>query len=133
MGPKARVSGLTGDGIGISRSSQHKGPAWLYIQWVTGKSLMSRQLIDGYGVPPRASAFTAVKTAGEVKASKDWLDCMAQSAPIAHESLPEIVAVTEFRDTMGVALANMIAGADAGDELRKATATFKPVLAKTEA
>ncbi len=39
--------------------------------------------------------------------------------------------VTEFRDTFGVALTNMIGGADPAAELRRATETFKPVLEKS--
>jgi multiple sugar transport system substrate-binding protein len=37
--------------------------------------------------------------------------------------------VAEFRDVFGIALTNMISGADAASELRKATEAFKPVLA----
>jgi multiple sugar transport system substrate-binding protein len=48
---------------------------------------------------------------------------------IARSGLPEIVPVTEFRDVFGIALTNMIQGADPATELRKATQTFKPVLA----
>jgi len=44
--------------------------------------------------------------------------------------LPEIVAVTEFRDVFGVALTNMISGADVASELQKATVAFKPTFDK---
>jgi multiple sugar transport system substrate-binding protein len=47
---------------------------------------------------------------------------------IARSGLPEIVPVTEFRDVIGIALSNMIGGADAASELRAATAAFKPIL-----
>jgi multiple sugar transport system substrate-binding protein len=47
--------------------------------------------------------------------------------------LPEIVSVTEFRDVFGVALTNMISGGDAADELKKATAAFRPVFEKEQA
>ena len=40
--------------------------------------------------------------------------------------------VTEFRDVFGVALTNMIDGADPATELKKATDEFQPVLAKSE-
>jgi multiple sugar transport system substrate-binding protein len=43
-----------------------------------------------------------------------------------------IVPVTEFRDIFGVALTNMIGGADPRAELKKATELFKPVLEKSE-
>ena len=57
---------------------------------------------------------------------------MLQSATIAQPGLPDIVAVTEFRDTFGIALTNMINGADPAAELNKATEEFKPVLEKSE-
>jgi multiple sugar transport system substrate-binding protein len=50
------------------------------------------------------------------------------SVKIARPGLPEIVPVTEFRDVMGIALTNMIGGADSATELKKATDTFKPIL-----
>ena len=40
--------------------------------------------------------------------------------------------MTEFRDTFGVALTNMLGGADPAAELRKATEQFRPVLEKSE-
>ena len=46
--------------------------------------------------------------------------------------LPVISPVTEFRDVFGVALTNMLNGADPAAELRKATADFQPVLDKSE-
>jgi multiple sugar transport system substrate-binding protein len=43
-----------------------------------------------------------------------------------------IAPVTEFRDVFGVALTNMINGADPATELKKATVEFQPVLDKSE-
>ena len=42
-----------------------------------------------------------------------------------------IVYGTEFRDTIGVGLTNIAGGADVATELKKATATFQPVLDKS--
>ncbi|MCX5737112.1 MAG: hypothetical protein NTZ61_01170, partial [Proteobacteria bacterium] len=47
-------------------------------------------------------------------------------------AMPVIAPVTEFRDTFGIALTNMINGADPATELKKATAEFQPVLDKSE-
>jgi multiple sugar transport system substrate-binding protein len=41
------------------------------------------------------------------------------------------VPVTEFRDTLGVALTNIVGGADVPTELKKATDAFQPVLTKS--
>jgi multiple sugar transport system substrate-binding protein len=58
---------------------------------------------------------------------------MLGSSKISRPGLPVIIPVTEFRDTFGVALSNMIGGADPAAELKKATEQFKPVLEKSEA
>jgi multiple sugar transport system substrate-binding protein len=39
--------------------------------------------------------------------------------------------VTEFRDILGTAITNIVAGADPATELKKATATCQPVLDKS--
>jgi multiple sugar transport system substrate-binding protein len=132
-GPKAHRTSLYGDGYGISRSSTKKGAAWLYIQWATGKLMQARQLQGGYGCPPRKSSFTSPETVAHFGAQRDFLDAMIESAKIARPGLPEIVAVTEFRDILGIALTNIIGGADAATELKRATAEFKPILDKENA
>ena len=132
-GPKKQVAPLFGDGLGISAKSPHKEAAWLYIQWATGKLNQERQLLGGYGAAVRNSAFTAASASPDLKAPKPWLDAVRESSPIAHQCLPAIVAVGEFRDVFGIALTNMIGGADPAEELRRATREFRPVLARTEA
>ncbi|HWK47174.1 MAG TPA: sugar ABC transporter substrate-binding protein [Stellaceae bacterium] len=131
-GPKAQHSALFGDGIGIAATSKNKQAAWLYCQWATSKVMQSRNLLGGYGSPGRQSAFTTALTSPDLKAPKEWVEAMSGSIKIARPGLPEIFAVTEFRDTFGVALTNLIGGADPATELKKATEAFKPVLEKTE-
>ena len=132
-GPKAQRSALFGDGVGISASSKKKEAAWLYVQWATSKLMNQSHLEGQYGAPARASAYESVKASGKLTGPKgEWLDAMSQSIKIARAGLPDIIAVTEFRDTFGVGLTNMISGADPAAELKKATEAFKPVLEKTE-
>ena len=130
-GPKAQHSALFGDGMAISAYTKKKEAAWLYVQWATNKQMQARNLIGGYGSPARNSSFETAKTA-TLKAPRDWLDCMAGSIKVARPGLPEIVAVTEFRDIYGIALTNMLQGGDPATELKKASEQFKPILAKTE-
>jgi len=131
-GPKAQRSPLFGDGIGISNSSKKKEAGWLYCQWATSKMMAQRQVEGAYGAPGRSSAYKAAMSSSNLKAPKEWLECMIETIKIARAGLPDIVAVTEFRDTYGVALTNMITGADPETELKKATEAFRPVLIKTE-
>ncbi len=130
-GPDARHSATFMDAVGIPAQGRNKQAAWLYIQWATNKAMMNNYLRTGSGTPPRASPYTD----GDVRSGSafrpDWFDTALASLKIARSGLPEIVPVTEFRDTIGVALSNIIGGADVATELKKATATFKPVLDKS--
>ena len=129
-GPEAQHSATFIDGIGIPAASRNKTAAWLYVQWATSKAMFPNWLRAGAGTPPRASSY---KDEGIVKASvfpQEWFDTTLTSLRIARSGLPEIVPVTEFRDTIGVALTNIVGGADPAAELKKATDAFRPVLAK---
>ena len=46
---------------------------------------------------------------------------MSDSIKVAKPGLPEITAVTEFRDIYGIALTNMLQGGDPQSELKKAS------------
>jgi len=131
-GPKAQVSALFGDGEGISTYSKKKGPAWYYLQWASNKANQTRMLQAAAGAPVRKSAYAAAQASSDFKAPKQWVECMLKSVSIAQPGLPVISPVTEFRDVFGVALTNMINGADPATELKKATAEFQAVLDKSE-
>jgi multiple sugar transport system substrate-binding protein len=131
-GPKLQVSALFGDGAGISSFSRKKGPAWFYLQWASNKTNQTRILQNAAGAPVRNSAYQMAQASGEIKSPRQWVETMVTSARIAQPGLPVIVPVTEFRDVFGIALTNMINGADPATELKKATAEFQPVLDKSE-
>jgi multiple sugar transport system substrate-binding protein len=129
-GPKGQWSATFMDGIGIPAGSRNKQAAWLYVQWATGKHIMNEYLRTGSGTPPRRSPY---QQADIVKASpfpQEWFDTTLKCLSIARSGLPEIVPVTEFRDTLGVALTNIVGGADPATELKRATEAFQPVLDK---
>jgi multiple sugar transport system substrate-binding protein len=63
---------------------------------------------------------------------QDWVDALIESGKIGRPGLPVIIPVTEFRDIFGVALTNMINGADPKTELVSATEQFRPILEKSE-
>ena len=131
-GPKQQVSAMFGDGQGISSFSKKQQPSWLYLQWAANKTNQARMLQAAAGAPVRNSAYANAEALAALKVPKAWIDCMLASARIAQPGLPVIAPVTEFRDVFGIALTNMINGADAATELRKATAEFQPVLDKSE-
>jgi multiple sugar transport system substrate-binding protein len=127
-GPKAQHCAMFNDGIGIPAKSKNKEAAWLYCQWASGKKMALNLVNMGGGASPRLSTYAdpALKPP-----TQEWLSTLLESLKIARPGLPEIVPVTEFRDVIGIALTNMIQGADVATELKKATVDFAPVLAKS--
>ena len=105
--------------------------AILYCQWATSKPMMLNMIKMGGGASPRLSPTRTRRSWRTARSARNGSSTLQESAKIARSGLPEIVPVTEFRDTFGVALTNMIGGADPATELRKATETFKPVLEKS--
>jgi multiple sugar transport system substrate-binding protein len=131
-GPKAQYAPATGTSLGISAFSNKKGPAFFYCQWATNKVNQGRNLASGAGSPARNSILKDPKVLADLKVPREWADTLVQAAKIGHHGLPIIEPVQEFRDIFGIALTNMIGGADPATELRKATAEFRPILEKSE-
>jgi multiple sugar transport system substrate-binding protein len=131
-GPKAQNCPVFTDAIGIPAQSKVKEPAYLYCQWATSKQMALNLVNMGGGASPRMSTYKDPSLMKDNPFGKEWLATLLTSLSIARPGLPEIVPVTEFRDVFGIALTNMIGGADPATELKKATATFKPVLEQSQ-
>ena len=132
-GPKSHNCATFIEGIGIPAAAKNKKAAWLFVQWITGKAMMNEQLRAGAGTPPRLSCYGREDIVKGSAFPKEWFDTTAASLKIARPGLPVIVPVTEFRDTIGTGLTNIVGGADVATELKKATAAFQPVLDKANA
>jgi multiple sugar transport system substrate-binding protein len=132
-GPNGHWTATYIDGIGIPAHAANKKAAWLYLQWATGKEMFANVLRTGSGTPPRASPYARQYIVKASKFPQEWFDTTLESLRIARSGLPVIVPVTEFRDTIGVALTNIVGGADPATELKKATDAFQPVLDKSNA
>jgi multiple sugar transport system substrate-binding protein len=131
-GPAHRHSAFFCTGLGIAEASQRRGPAWFYIQWVLNKQNQLRMLSTGAGAPTRLSAYANEEALKGSTFPQEYFTTLAESIRIARPGLPEIVPVTEFRDTIGSALVNVLGGADAATELKKASDSFRPVLEASE-
>jgi multiple sugar transport system substrate-binding protein len=129
-GPKAHNTATFIDGIGVTEGSRNKGPAWLYVQWATNYAMCAEFLRTGSGTPGRQAVYADESIQKGALFPKEWFDTVKASLGIARSGLPEIVGVTEFRDTYGIALTNMISSGDVAGEMKKATEAFKPILAK---
>ncbi len=132
-GPKAHNCATFIEGIGIPANAKNKKAAWLFVQWITGKGMMNEQLRAGAGTPPRLSCYAREDIVKSSAFPKEWFETTGISLKLARSGLPVIVPVTEFRDTIGTGLTNIVGGADPATELKKATAAFQPVLDKSNA
>jgi len=130
-GPKSHNCATFIEGIGIPATAKNKKSAWLFVQWVAGKTMMNEQLRAGAGTPPRLSCYGREDIVKSSAFPQEWFDTTGASLKLARPGLPVIVPVTEFRDTIGAALTNIVGGADVATELKKATAAFQPVLDKS--
>jgi multiple sugar transport system substrate-binding protein len=131
-GPKKQHSGMFGTGVGISTFSKKKEAAYFYCLHNTSKQMQSRLLTAGAGAPARNSAYNDPDALKSLAVPQAWVDTLVNCGPIGRPGLPVIIPVTEFRDVFGIALTNMISGADPATELKKATEQFKPILEKSE-
>ena len=132
-GPKAHNAATFIDGMGIPATAKNKKGAWLWLQWITGKDMQAEQLRSGSGTPARLSVYQRQDLVKASAFPQEWFDTTGVSLKIARSGLPVIVPVTEFRDTIGVGLTNIVGGADPATEMKKATAAFQPVLDKSNA
>jgi multiple sugar transport system substrate-binding protein len=130
-GPKAHNCATFIDGMGIPATAKNKKGAWLFLQWISGKEMMNELLRSGSGTPARLSCYGREDIVKNSAFPQEWFDTTGTSLKLARSGLPVIVPVTEFRDTIGSALTNVVGGADVATELKKATAAFQPVLDKS--
>ena len=130
-GPKSHNCATFIEGIGIPVNAKNKKPAWLFVQWATGKDMLNEVLRTGSGTPARQSCYARQDIIASSNFPKEWFETTAASLKIARPGLPVIVPVTEFRDTIGTGLTNIVGGADPATEMKKATAAFQPVLDKS--
>jgi multiple sugar transport system substrate-binding protein len=123
---------MFGTGFGIAEASQKKGPSWLYLQWAMNKTNQLRFLTSGAGSPARTSPYRNEEAIAASRFPRDYFATLVESGRISRPGLPEIIPVTQFRDTIGAALTNTIGGADVATELKRATDAFRPVLEQSE-
>ena len=77
--------------------------------------MLNEQLRTGSGTPARLSCYARPEIVKASAFPQEWFDTTATSLKIARSGLPVIVPVTEFRDTIGSGLTNIVGGADVGD------------------
>ena len=90
-----------------------------------------RELVAGVGVG-RTAAWDSPELRVKPKMPADWYQAYQASLKIGRQGLPEIVAVTEYRDIIGVAIQKAIEGAAPAQVLADAQREFQDLLGRTE-
>jgi multiple sugar transport system substrate-binding protein len=130
-GPSGHFSPIFGNAVAVSAQSKVPGPAYFFAQWATTKQSAVRELLDGTG-SARMSVWSNPEVKAKAKMPADWSQAYVDSLKIGRLGLPEIVAVTEYRDIIGVAIQKAIEGAKSAEVLAAAQKEFQEVLDKTE-
>ncbi|MBE0477863.1 sugar ABC transporter substrate-binding protein [Candidatus Aerophobetes bacterium] len=130
-GPGGRYAGTFGGGYSVSRYSANKEAAYLFITWATNKENTLRVALSGVGTG-RVSVLQNPDYIRESPMPSDWRETFIESLKIARLGLPEIAAVGEFRDIVGIALVNAIEGGDVKALMDEANKKFKQLLLRTE-
>ncbi len=135
-GPGGQFAIGGSEGVAISPQSPRQGPAYFFGQWATSKQTATRLMMGGVGML-RTSVWNNPQVKAATKMPSDWVDAYLDSLRImgatgVNPALPEIVAVTEFRDIVGVAIQKVIEGAKSSEALAVAQKEFQEVLDKTE-
>ncbi|HWT78602.1 MAG TPA: sugar ABC transporter substrate-binding protein, partial [Candidatus Methylomirabilis sp.] len=109
-GPGGHYSPIFGNAVAISSQSKNQGPAYFFAQWATSKQSAVKELLDGTG-SARTSVWSDPEVKAKAKMPPDWYQAYQDSLKNGRLGLPEIVAVTEYRDIIGVAIQKAIEGA----------------------
>ena len=143
---KSRVKGKTGymlmpkgpagnfpptytPGMAVSAKSKKPGPAFLLAQYLTGKGQGIRAQLAGVGVA-RLSTWDDPQVKAKQSMPQDWTDAFLQGMKIGKPGLPEIAAVTQYRDDVGALLQATIEGGDAKQVTQQMHQAFQAILDK---
>ena len=132
-GPKAQHSAIFGDGMGIARTLEQEGRGLVLHPVHHQQGEPAQHPEDRRGLAGAQLGRSATRRSCAIPSSASSGSTACWNPPrSAGPACRSIIPVTEFRDIFGVALTNMISGADPATELKKATEAFKPVLEKSE-
>jgi len=130
-GPAGRYAGTFGGGYSVSRFSDSKEAAYLFITWATNKENTLRVALNGVGTG-RVSVLQNPDYVKESPMPPDWRQTFIDALKIARLGLPEIAAVGEFRDIVGIALVKAIEGGNPKSLLDEANDKFRQLLLRTQ-
>lgn len=130
-GPGAATTGVFGSAMAVGPFTKKKGPGWFFCQWANSKENHLRAAQAGVGAA-RLSVYDDPRFRAQTKMPPDWVEAFKDGVKRGRLGLPDIVAVAEFRDLVGIAIVEAIEGKDGKTVLDRANKEFVELLAKTE-
>ncbi len=130
-GPAGSHTPIISWAISIAAQSKNKEAAWYFIQWATGRDMVTRA-----GKMKIPVARKSVWESADYQASqpKEWLTsfqgALADGYP--NQANPVVVAVPETRDAIGAAIVASIEGQDVKAAAEKAQRTVAEIIKKTQ-
>jgi multiple sugar transport system substrate-binding protein len=131
-GPAGQIPPTYTSGVAVSSKSKNPGAAFLFAQWLTGKTVGIKQQLAGVGVA-RLSTWDDPKVKSSAAMPKEWVDAYLQGMKIGKPGLPEIAAVTQYRDDVGALLQQAIEGGSSKDVVNQMNTAFQAILDKEKA
>ncbi|MDT0143161.1 sugar ABC transporter substrate-binding protein [Microbacterium sp. PRC9] len=111
-GPESDAQTFFGWASAISSNSEHKGAAWLFLQWLTSPETVAA--LQATGIP---GGRQSVEFGPDVPT--EFVEAFQTALATAQPQLPQVQSVPEVRDVIGDAIVSSIQG----DDVEAATAT----------
>jgi multiple sugar transport system substrate-binding protein len=131
-GPAGQVPPTYTPAMAVASNTKKPGPAFLFAQWATGKSMGIKAQLGGVGVA-RLSTWEDPKVKESQKMPTDWVNAFIEGNRVGKPGLPEIAAVTQYRDEVGAILQKAIEGGDSVQIANEMNVAFQAVLDKEPA
>ena len=128
-GPGGQIPPTYTSAVSVSSKTKKSGPAFLFAQWATGKTVGIKGQLAGIGVA-RLSTWEDPDVKAKRLMPNDWVEAHLDGIKLGQPGLPEIAAVTEYRDNVGALVQGAIEGGNVKDIAGKMNAAFQAILDK---
>jgi len=119
----------TYNALALSPRAKNKEAAYLFMQWATGRNF-DTGLVENGITSPRISSWQDAKN--KPLDTIPWAKTYFEALKVAKPAFPEVSAITELRDIVGIAIVEALQGQDVSGAAQNANAQLQTVLDSTE-
>jgi multiple sugar transport system substrate-binding protein len=119
----------TYNALAMSSRATNKDAAYLFMQWATSRAL-DVGLVENGITSPRQSSWQRARN--KPLETIPWAKTYFDALKVAKPAFPEISAVTELRDIVGIAIVQALQGGNVKEAAQNANAQLQTVLSATE-